>query len=87
MNLHKFIDELWENGSSNFNLCTGVMGEYSSQSLHENSISIVKNKEDIPKKLTKFIIENGFDLSFPDNSISGVYRDNLLILGISTDLV
>ena len=87
MNLHKFIDELWENGSSNFNLCTGVMGGFSSQSLHEISTDVVLDREGISKNLTKFIIENGYDLSLPDNSISGVYRDNFLILGISTDLV
>ena len=85
MNLHKFIDELWENGSSNFNLCTGVMGE--SQSLNKISIRLVKNKEEISKHLTKFIIENGYDLSLPENSITGEIENRLLVLGISTDLV
>lgn len=87
MNLHKFIDELWDNGSSNFNLCTGVMGEYSSQSLREVSNYVVSDREEISKNLTKFIIENGYDLSLPENSISGVFSDWLLILAISTDLV
>ena len=87
MNLHKFIDELWENGSSNFNLCTGVMGGFSSQSLNKISTDVVLDREGISKNLTKFIIENGYDLSLPENSISGVFVYGLLVLAISTDLV
>jgi hypothetical protein len=85
MNLHKFIDELWENGSSNFNLCTGGMGE--SQSYGNLTYSLVKNKEEVSKYLTKFIIINGYELSLPEYSISGKYANGLLILAISTDLV
>ena len=87
MNLHKFIDELWENGSSNFNLCTGVMGIFSSQSFEVSHYNLAKEKEDISKFLTKFIIENGYKLSLPEYSISGNYADGLLKLAISTDLV
>jgi len=83
MNLHKFIDELWENGSSNFNLCTGVMGKYSSQSSGKFYYTFVKNKEEVSEYLTKFIIENGYALSLPDNSISGKYSDGMLILHLS----
>jgi hypothetical protein len=83
MNLHKFIDELWENGSSNFNLCTGVMGEYSSQSFSSMMSEFIFSRKDSEELLTKFIIENGYELSLPENSISGFYVDNLLVLAIS----
>ena len=83
MNLHKFIIELWKNGSSNFNLCTGVMGEYSSQSSGKFYYTLVKNKEEISKHLTKFIIENGYALSLPENSISGNYGGGMLVLHLS----
>jgi hypothetical protein len=82
MNLHKFIDELWEKGSSNFNLCTGVMGGESSQSFDKFMSEIIFSRKDSEELLTKFIIENGYELSLPENSISGFYVDNLLVLAI-----
>jgi hypothetical protein len=83
MNLHKFIDELLENGSSNFNLCTGVMGGYSSQSFSSVMSKIILDRQSMNELLLHFIIENGYELSLPENSISGFYVDNLLVLGIS----
>ena len=82
MNLHKFIDELWENGSSNFNLCTGVTGGSSSQSFSSVMSEFIFSRKDSEELLTKFIIENGYELSLPENSISGFYVDNLLVLAI-----
>ena len=87
MNLHKFIDELWDNGSSNFNLCTGVMGKNHSHSFDNFMSKVILDRQGMNELLTKFIIKNGYDLSLPDNSIAGFYKDNLLVLAISTDLV
>ena len=82
MNLHKFIDELWENGSSNFNLCTGVTGGSSSQSFSNVMSEIILDRQGMNELLLHFIIENGYELSLPENSISGFYVDNLLVLAI-----
>ena len=87
MNLHKFMDELFKNGSSRFNLCTGVMNEQSSHSLDNFASGRVESELEMNQFLTKFIIRNGYDLSLPENSIRGFYVDNVLVLAVSTILV
>jgi len=82
MNLHKFMDELLEDGSSRFNLCTGVMNEQSSHSFSNPMSETIENKSEADELLTKFIIENGYELSLPENSISGFYIDKLLVFAI-----